>query len=100
MNRRHFLHSSLAAGALAGFHVRAADKAGPKYRTALVGAGWWGGNILHEAMASGHCDIVGICDVDQRQTDLTVERVTKLNGQQPKKYRDYRELLARERSPP
>ena len=40
MNRRHFLQSSLAAGALSGFHLRAADKAGRKYRTALVGAGW------------------------------------------------------------
>lgn len=97
MNRRHFVQSSLAAGALAGFHVRAADKAGRKYRTALVGAGWWGGNILHEAMASGQSDVVGICDVDQRQIDLTVERVTKLSGEKPRPYRDYRELLAKEK---
>src|SRR3954463_15045878 len=97
MNRRSFLQSTLAAGTLASIHIRAADKAGRKYRTALVGAGWWGGNILGEAMASGQCEIVGICDVDHRQLGPAVEKVVKLTGDQPKKYRDYRELLAKEK---
>ena len=99
MNRRTFVHRALAAGALAapGFHLRAADKAGRKYRTALVGAGWWGGNVVGEAMASGQCEIVGICDVDQRQLDPTAEKITKLSGDQPRKHRDYRELLAQEK---
>lgn len=97
MNRRSFLQSSLAAGSLAGFHLRAADKAGRKYRTALVGAGWWGGNIVGEAMASGQCEIVGVCDVDQRQLPPTVEKITKLSGDQPRAYRDYRDLLAKEK---
>ena len=97
MNRRSFLQTTLAAGTLATLHVRSADKSGRKYRTALIGAGWWGGNILGEAMASGQCEIVGICDVDQRALDPTVEKVTKLSGGQPRKYRDYRELLAKEK---
>src|SRR3954470_21974053 len=99
MNRRSFLQSTLAAGALSSLRVniRAADKAGRKYRTALVGAGWWGGNILGEAMASGQCEIVGICDVDQRQLGPAGEKVVKLTGDQPGKYRDYRELLAKEK---
>ncbi len=99
MNRRTFLHSSLAAGSLAAFpfHIRAADKAGRKYRTALIGAGWWGGNIVGEAMASGACEIVGVCDVDQRALDPSVEKITKSSGDQPRKYRDYRELLAKEK---
>lgn len=97
MNRRSFLQSTLAAGTLASFNVRAADKAGRKYRTALIGAGWWGGNILGVAMASRECEVVGLCDVDQRQLDPTYERVNKLSGEQPRKYRDYRELLAREK---
>src|ERR1044072_3908054 len=98
MNRRAFLQRTFAAGALSAlsFNVRGADKAGAKYRTALIGAGWWGGNILGVAMASGQCEIVGICDVDQRQIDPAVERVTKLTGASPRKYRDYREVLAKE----
>jgi predicted dehydrogenase len=97
MNRRSFLQSALAAGTLAGFHVRAADKAGRKYRTALVGAGWWGGNIVGEAMASGQCEIVGVCDVDERQLKPTLDKITKQSGDQPRGYRDYRELLAKEK---
>ena len=99
MNRRTFLQSSAAAGTLATlpFSIRAADKAGRKYRTALIGAGWFGGNIVGEAMASGQCEIVGVCDVDQRQLDPMVEKITKLSGDQPRKYRDYRELLAQEK---
>lgn len=99
MNRRNFLQGTLAAGALSSFsfHVRAAEKAGRKYRTALIGAGWWGGNIVGEAMASGQCEIVGVCDVDQRALDPAVEKITKLSGDQPRKYRDFRELLAKEK---
>lgn len=99
MNRRTFLQATAAAGALAAFNVRVrgADKAGRKYRTALIGTGWWGGNVVGEAMASGECQVVGLCDVDQRQLDPMAERVTKLSGDQPRKYRDYRELLAREK---
>lgn len=99
MNRRTFLQTSLATSALAAapFHLRAADKAGRKFRTALIGCGWWGGNIVGEAMASGQCEIVGMCDVDQRQLDPAVEKITKLSGDQPRKYRDFRELLAKEK---
>jgi predicted dehydrogenase len=99
MNRRTFLQTTAAAGALAtfGFHLRAADKAGRKYRTALIGAGWWGGNIVAEAMASGQCTIVGVCDVDRRALDPSVEKITKLSGDRPRSYRDYRELLTREK---
>lgn len=97
MNRRSFLQSTLAAGTLASINIRAADKAGRKYRLALVGAGWWGGNILGVGIASGECEVVGVCDVDQRQIDATVDRVTKLTGEVPRKYRDYRELLAKEK---
>ena len=37
------------------------------YRTALIGSGWWGTNILREAAASGRCKIVALVDVDKRQ---------------------------------
>ena len=69
MKRRAFLHSAAAAGGLATLSLRtsAAEKSGRRYRTALIGCGWWGGNILGEAIASGACETVGLCDVDARQ---------------------------------
>lgn len=99
MNRRSFLRSTAAAGVLSAFnfHVIGQDKAGQKLRTALIGCGWWGNNILGEAMASGACQIVALCDVDQRQLNPTAERVIQLNGDQPKRYKDYREMLAAEK---
>lgn len=98
VNRRTFLNSSVAAGvalttpALIG----AEQKSGKKYRTALIGSGWWGMNILGEAMQSGQAKIVGLCDVDRRQLDPAVARVKKETGDQPNAYRDYRELLDKE----
>jgi len=54
--RREFLQSSLAAGAAASTILAApavhAQEKSRKYRTALIGTGWWGMNILGEAVAS------------------------------------------------
>jgi predicted dehydrogenase len=98
MNRRNFLRTSVAAAfGLPAFSIPGADSAAKKYRTALIGCGWWGGNILREAMASGACDVVGLCDVDTRQMGRLFENVAQLAGQQPKRYKDYRELLAAEK---
>ena len=96
--RRHFLRISAAAGfACSAIPLLGADTPGRKYRTALIGCGWWGNNILGEAMASGQCRIVGLCDVDQRFLRGTVERVLKEAGDTAKGYGDYRELLEREK---
>src|SRR3954463_10980017 len=96
MNRRHFLQGSAAAATLATlpFSIRAQDKAGTKkFRTALIGCGWWGNNILREAMASGACEIVALCDVDSRQFDPTMANNRAGTGGTPKRYKDYRALL-------
>ena len=99
MNRRTFIQSTLAVGAFSAVNLqlRGADKGARKYRTALIGAGWWGGNIVGEAMASGLCEIVGVCDADSRAIERTREKITQLSGDQPRGYRDYRELLAKEK---
>ena len=84
MNRRHFIQTSAAAATFAAlpFSIRAADKAGArKFRTALIGCGWWGNNILREAMASGSCETVALCDVDARQLELTLANVSKGIGE-------------------
>jgi predicted dehydrogenase len=94
-NRRQFLQTTATAGlAFSALPLLSADAPTKKYRTALIGCGWWGNNILGEAMASGQCTVVGLSDVDRRALDRTVERVKKQAGDEPKAFNDYRELLA------
>jgi predicted dehydrogenase len=94
--RREFIRSSLAA-TVSLPTIRIAGSQTRKYRTALIGAGWWGMNILREAMAAGESSIAAICDVDDSQAASALTQVEKLSGDQPKRYRDYRELLQKEK---
>jgi len=97
INRRTFLKSSVAAGvAIAAPNIIGAEK-DKKYRTALIGSGWWGKNILREAIKSGECKIVALCDVDQNLLDSAATEVGTLSGDTPVKYKDYRELLEKEK---
>jgi predicted dehydrogenase len=98
MNRRHFIRTSAAASlAFSAIPILGADSPAKKYRTALIGCGWWGNNILGEAMGSGACKIAALCDVDRRFVDKTAERVKKEAGDDPKRYHDFRELLEKEK---
>ncbi len=98
VTRRSFLKASaLAAAGLPALRLVGADSPAKQYRTALIGCGWWGNNILGEAMASGACKIVGLCDVDTRLLQPTVDRVRRERGDEARPYRDYRELLEREK---
>ena len=97
IDRRTFLKSSVASGlALSVPNVIKASNS-KTYRTALIGSGWWGMNIAGEAMKSGRCKMVALCDVDQRQLNPAAEKVEKLTGDKPNKYKDYRELLEKEK---
>ena len=54
LDRRRFLQSTAAAVlSTSAFRLVGADSPTKRYRTALVGCGWWGGNILGAAMARG-----------------------------------------------
>ena len=97
LDRRQFITTTAATGlALSGVpFIHAAPKA-KQYRTALIGSGWWGMNILKEAMAGGQCKAVALCDVDQDALELAAEEVNDLSGDTPKTYGDFRELLDKE----
>jgi predicted dehydrogenase len=98
MKRRYFLHrTALATGAFAAAPFIRAGEPGRKLRTALIGTGWWGKNILKEAMASGRCTVAALADVDANALEVAGEQVTDLCGDNPKLYRDHRELLAKEK---
>ena len=98
MNRREFLKSSAAAGAtLAGAPAVFAQDRGRKYRAALIGTGWWGTNILNEAMASRRCAVAALCDVDPNQVRRCAVNVEQKSGDKPRVYGDFREMLAWEK---
>ena len=91
--RRTFLSQATAASISATTLplLAAGDKI---YRTALIGSGWWGMNILREAIAHGHCQVVALCDVDATVLENGVADIESETGTDPKGYLDYRELLA------
>jgi len=96
--RRHFTHASIAAmlaAQSAPFIVRAQDA--KKFRTALIGSGWWGTNILNAALDSGACEAVALCDVDERMLAKGCENLAKRGIAKPKLYKDFRECLATEK---
>ncbi|MFO1486003.1 MAG: Gfo/Idh/MocA family oxidoreductase [Verrucomicrobiaceae bacterium] len=95
-SRRHFISASTAALAASSFHIFGADPA-KKYRTALIGPGWWGMNILREAIASQRVKVCALCDVSEDIASNAADAVNGLNGDDPKLYKDYRELLAKEK---
>lgn len=95
-NRRQFLKSTAASAlVLSAFPAFAAPT--KNYRTAIIGTGWWGMNILGEAMASNRCPVVAMCDVDERLLNPAWEKVKGLTGAEPTRYRDFREMLGREK---
>ncbi len=96
MNRRDFITTSVAGVALPAVPLLGAEPT-RKYRTALIGSGWWGRNILRCAMEAGGSKVVALCDVDQSQRDAAAAEVEQLSGDTPKKYKDYRELLDKEK---
>ncbi|MCP4891355.1 MAG: Gfo/Idh/MocA family oxidoreductase [Planctomycetaceae bacterium] len=96
MQRRTFLAGTAAAAAAVSapaIHAAAKNK---QYRTALIGAGWWGMNILREALAAGQTKVVALADVDSDRLEINAEEVNDLSGETPAVYSDYRELFEKE----
>lgn len=96
--RRDFLKTSLAAAGALNFAapaIHGANKA-RKYRTALIGTGWWGMNILTEAVKAGQSQVVALCDVDQNQLSAAADELSAFTSDEPREYRDYREMFDKE----
>ncbi len=98
LDRRQFIRTATVAGAAftAAPFILGADP-GRKFRTALIGSGWWGKNILREAIAGGRVKIVALCDADSDIRELAANEVEGLNGDKPKTYLDHREMLEKEK---
>src|SRR3954467_8128157 len=94
MNRRRFLKDSMAAGlALGTAPYVLAQQPARKFRTALIGSGWWGKNVLKTAMASGRCEVTALCDVSTSILEVASDQVNDLSGEKPKVFDEHREML-------
>ncbi|MFO1501221.1 MAG: Gfo/Idh/MocA family oxidoreductase [Verrucomicrobiota bacterium] len=98
MNRRKFLQLSGAAAAcsiLSGYAGYAAEFADQRKRVGLIGTGWYGKCDLWRLAQVAPVEIVSLCDVDQKMLDDAAEMAAtrQLSKKQPRKYRDYREML-------
>lgn len=64
--------------------------------TATIGWGWQGSINARDMMNQPDCQMVAVCDVDERHLQAGIEAINKFYGNQDcKGYKDYRELLAR-----
>jgi predicted dehydrogenase len=94
MNRRQFLRNSTVAGLAVGTApFILAQNSNRKLRTALIGSGWWGKNVLKEAMASERCQVTALCDVSASILEIAADQVNDLSGDKPMLFGDHRELL-------
>src|ERR1051325_8497142 len=96
LKRRDFFKST-AAGIFAANAPFILGQETTKYRTALIGSGWWGKNILREAAASKRCKIVALCDVDGNGLEVSADQVNDFSGDSPKTYKFHQELLDKEK---
>lgn len=95
MKRRTFVkHSAYSISALP--LLSALSQKNRTYTLGLIGCGWWGMNILHEAMAHGSCKVTALCDVDMNTLYAAQKKVHDMTGKKPVIHRDYRALIQKE----
>jgi predicted dehydrogenase len=96
VSRRSFCQTAVAASVLSAAFpypfIIGAEK-NKKFRTMLVGTGWWGMNILNTAIASQTVEPVVLVDVDRRQLDAAFNKVKESTGSEPQRFGDFREAL-------
>lgn len=102
-SRREFLATATLA-ALAGPTILTSRAFGQEKRPAasdrivmgMIGVGWQGGGNMGNLLNHKACQVVAVCDLDQKHLDDAVNTVNnRYQNQDCKAYHDYRELLAR-----
>ncbi len=97
LNRRQFL---IGAGAMLSLSALQSSGISTNFldskKVALIGAGWYGKSDLFRLLQVSDVEVVAVCDVDKNHLEeaalLISQRQKSKNT--PKKYNDYRELLA------
>ncbi|MGO1243630.1 MAG: Gfo/Idh/MocA family protein [Sphingobacterium sp.] len=98
LNRRQFLIGTgalLSLSTLQSSGVPIYDHLDHK-KVALIGAGWYGKSDLFRLLQVSNVEVVAVCDVDENHLEEAAILISQRQGskKQPKKYNDYRELLA------
>ncbi len=97
MNRRTFVSSLAAAGAVAATRSRlfAADSK-PVPRVGIIGCGWYAGVNLGAFVRCTPVHVVALCDVNQHLLQKTLALVARHQTAVPRTFADYRDMLAAE----
>jgi len=96
MNRREFIGASMAGTVAmsAALGAAAQDKAGaPKLRIGLIGCGGYGMANVRAAFKAGGAEVIAICDIDSQHLESSAERIEKIQGSRPRRFKQYKELL-------
>ena len=94
MNRRTFVSSLAAAGAVAATSPRLfSSTAAPRVRVGMIGCGWYGGVNLAALARNVSVQVVSLCDVNQVALQNTLRAVARIQAEVPRTYADYREML-------
>jgi predicted dehydrogenase len=95
--RRDFLKKSASILALSSLSTLSTGFIGNTYplRIAVIGTGWYGKSDLFRLLQIASCEVVALCDVDQKQLEeantLLAQRQSQANP--PKLYQDFRKLF-------
>jgi predicted dehydrogenase len=96
INRRSFIRQSAVAAAAFSIvpsrHL-AADS-GDKLKLGLIGCGWWGMVDVEAAFKVGGVEVLALCDVDSANLEKSAMKVESLQGQRPRTFKKYEDLLA------
>ncbi len=95
-NRRTFIRSAAAAGAVAASTtvarnaVAADDK---KLTIGVIGVGWYGMVDAKAALKVGGVEVTAICDVDREHLEAAAAELDTIQGSRPAMFADYQQML-------
>ena len=99
INRRNILKllgASATAPLIFPSRLFGADAPSNKITLGCIGMGWQGGSNLDSFLGVADCQVVAVCDVDEKHLQDAIDKVNARYGNKDcKGYKDFRELLAR-----
>jgi Predicted dehydrogenases and related proteins len=94
MNRRTFIkRTSLGTAAVVSGFRTPLFAQNPTLRIGLIGSGWYGMVITKAALQAGGVEVIGVCDVDSEHLKKSIDEIESLQGNQPKGFKNYLDLL-------
>src|SRR5262245_9358310 len=91
LSRRTFTKTAAVAGLGTALSYSRALGANERIRLGFIGLGNRGDQVLDGFLEHKDCEVVAICDIHAPYLDFAAKKI----GGQPRRFRDYRELLAR-----